>query len=120
MCSVVLGLTCTLIQAPSSTVAVYESRVLLTCESDSHRLSWLKKVGENEILIYNGFNVEKSLTERYYVNNTRPGKRLDLIITNIQFSDAATYYCKETGTIQTAISHLAVIGIFYIHVRSNC
>ena len=119
MCSVVLDVTCTLIQVPSSTIAVYESHVLLTCESDSYPLSWHKKVGKNEILIYNGFNVEKSLTERYYVNNTRPGKRLDLAITNIQFSDAGTYYCEERATLQTAVAHLAVIGIFYLHVRSN-
>ena len=119
MCSVVLGVRCTLIQVPSNTIAVCQSQALLTCKCDSIRLLWLKKVGEHDTLIYNGFNVETSLSERYYVTNTQSGKRLDFAITNIQFSDAGTYYCEEIATLQTAVAHLSVIGISYIQMRSN-
>ena len=102
---------------PEDTIANVTNTIRFQCSSDQ-MISWVYASDESSLtqkrVLHNGKRFSIDVDRRYSIENVTKGQ-MDLIIDNVQYSDAGIYICAKYGTSSPKYSQLIVLSkLFHV------
>ena len=115
-----IGTKAVIYKEPEDTIANVTNTIRFQCSSDQ-MISWFYASDESSLkqkrILHNGKRFNVDFYARYSIDNATKGQ-MDLVIDDVQYSDAGIYICAEYGSSSPKYSQLIVLSKLF-HLLSE-